>query len=106
MTAPFAGAAEIPEGLKNPMAAAASIAIMIARIFVSSFMLLPAELVALGLTLTDLGGVGEGIFHAAPDMAGSFDGISARPQPHSVRGWRRGCSPHRTSKATDTFVQD
>src|SRR6266478_6402786 len=47
MTAPFAGAAETPEGLKNPMAAAASIAIMVARIFASSFMLLPTELVAL-----------------------------------------------------------
>src|SRR6266705_7044562 len=35
--------------------------------------------VKLSLTLADLGGVGEGIFHALPDMARNFDTISARP---------------------------
>lgn len=33
----------------------------------------------LNLTLADLGGVGESVFHAMPDMARNFDGISARP---------------------------
>ena len=35
--------------------------------------------VALSSTLADLGSVGEGIFHALPDMARNFDTISARP---------------------------
>ena len=30
-------------------------------------------------TLADLGSVGEGIFHALPDMARNFDTVSARP---------------------------
>jgi hypothetical protein len=29
--------------------------------------------------LADLGGVGEGIFHSAPDMARNFYAVSARP---------------------------
>ena len=33
----------------------------------------------LSSTLADLGSVGEGIFHALPDMARNFDTISARP---------------------------
>jgi hypothetical protein len=33
----------------------------------------------LSLTLADLGGVGEGVFHTLADMAGSFDTISAPP---------------------------
>ena len=33
----------------------------------------------LSLTLADLGGVGESVFHAMPDMARNFDGIAARP---------------------------
>ena len=33
----------------------------------------------LSLTLADLGGVGEGIFHSVPDMARNFDTVSARP---------------------------
>src|SRR6266446_2600563 len=40
-----AGAAETPDGLKNPMAAVASIAIMITRIFASSLCFRPTELV-------------------------------------------------------------
>jgi hypothetical protein len=36
-------------------------------------------MLVLSLTLADLGGVGEGIFHALPDMTWNFDGISARP---------------------------
>ena len=34
---------------------------------------------ALSSTLADLGSVGEGIFHALPDMARNFDTVSARP---------------------------
>src|ERR1700687_5225320 len=34
---------------------------------------------SLSLTLADLGGVGESIFHAVPDMARNFDTISVRP---------------------------
>src|SRR5712691_10751159 len=34
---------------------------------------------SLSLTLADLGGVGESIFHTLPDMARNFDTISARP---------------------------
>ena len=34
---------------------------------------------ALSSTLADLGCVGEGIFHALPDMARNFDTVSARP---------------------------
>jgi hypothetical protein len=34
---------------------------------------------ALSLTLADLRGVGEGIFHSQPDMAWNFDTVSARP---------------------------
>ena len=33
----------------------------------------------LNSTLADLGSVGEGIFHALPDMARNFDTVSARP---------------------------
>ena len=33
----------------------------------------------LSSTLADLGSVGEGIFHALPDMARNFDTVSARP---------------------------
>src|SRR3982074_3734285 len=33
----------------------------------------------LNLTLADLSGVGEGIFHSAPDMAWNFDTVSAWP---------------------------
>jgi hypothetical protein len=33
----------------------------------------------LSSTLADLGGVGESIFHALPDMMRNFDTISARP---------------------------
>src|SRR6266436_2518572 len=36
-------------------------------------------LAQLSLTLADLGGVGESIFHALPDMPRNFDTISARP---------------------------
>ena len=36
-------------------------------------------LMFLSSTLADLGSVGEGIFHALPDMARNFDTISARP---------------------------
>ena len=42
----------------------------------------PAEhfyLHAISSTLADLGSVGEGIFHALPDMARNFDTVSARP---------------------------
>jgi putative ABC transport system substrate-binding protein len=35
--------------------------------------------VILSLTLADLSGVSEGIFHSVPDMARNFDTISARP---------------------------
>jgi hypothetical protein len=38
---------------------------------------LPVEV--LSLTLADLRSVGEGIFHAQPDMAWNFDTVSARP---------------------------
>jgi hypothetical protein len=34
----------------------------------------------LSLTLADLGGEGEGILHALPDMAWNFDTVSARPR--------------------------
>ena len=37
------------------------------------------SLTGLSSTLADLGSVGEGIFHALPDMARNFDTISARP---------------------------
>src|SRR6516162_2250544 len=36
--------------------------------------------VVLSLTLADLGGEGEGILHALPDMARNFDNVSARPR--------------------------
>ena len=38
-----------------------------------------SKLKALSSTLADLGSVGEGIFHALPDMARNFDTVSARP---------------------------
>jgi hypothetical protein len=31
------------------------------------------------LTLAELSGVDEGVFHSAPDMGGNFDTVSARP---------------------------
>ena len=34
----------------------------------------------LSLTLADLGGEGEGILHALPDMARNFDTVSTRPR--------------------------
>src|SRR6266704_4316156 len=41
--------------------------------------LAPLPRLILSLTLADLGGVGESIFHTLPDMARNFDTISARP---------------------------
>jgi hypothetical protein len=39
----------------------------------------PYTVLALSLTLADLGGVCEGVLHTAPDMGGNFDRVSARP---------------------------
>jgi len=33
----------------------------------------------LSLTLADLSGVGEGVLHTLPDIAGNFDAVAARP---------------------------
>ena len=33
----------------------------------------------LSLTLADLSGVGEGVLHTLPDVAGNFDAVAARP---------------------------
>jgi len=35
--------------------------------------------VDLSLTLADLSGVGEGVLHTLPDIAGNFDAVAARP---------------------------
>ena len=60
---------------------------MAGKVFLSCGMHLPEERDAakrvselLSLTLAALGGVGERVFHAMPDMLGNFDTVSAGPR--------------------------